>query len=370
MKVLKKFGRAGVLAAAVLACSGAAWAQAKVTTIQMTSTWPAGINLIDADKHFVDTVNAIGEGSIRIKFMPGETLVPSTQVFDAVRSGSLDASADWAGYWAGTDSAFALIGSFPMLFNASDYILWAKNWGGQELLNETYGKYGMVYLLHGVITSESGIRGNKPIKSVADLKGMRIRMSGQPQGEILKHFGASQVLVPGSEVYQALERGVFDAAEFSTPSTDLGMGLQEVSKFNLAPGWHQPGSATGVMINKKVWDKLSDAQRTILRVAADATLTWSLAHFEKGSAEATKAFAKAGTTVYNLSADDMGKMQRVANDILVKQSCANPLFAKIAASQLHYLADYSDWRKMQGEFALGRNIDPFPDLKAIETCAK
>lgn len=370
MKIANKIRYIAAAGVGAIALHGAAMAQEKVTTIQMTSTFPPSINLMDADKKFAETVNKIGEGTIQIKFMPGESLIPSTQVFDAVRSGSIDASSDWAGYWAGHNSAFGLIGSFPMLFNATDYVLWLKNWGGNELLNEAYGKYDMTYLPHSVITTESGLRGNKQFKNLNDLNGARLRMSGQPQGEILKALGASQVLVPGSEVYPALERGVFDAAEFSIPGTDWGMGLQEVTKFNLNPGWHQPGSIMGVMVSTKVWDGLTEKQQNILTVAADATLSWALAHYEKSSSDAVKKFDEHGITSNVLDKEDMAKLQDIANQVLVDESCKNPLFAKIAVSQLEYLQDYSQWRTQQGEFALGRNIEPFPDLEAIRACVK
>lgn len=370
MTIISKIKKVAVFSLSAIALHGVVYAQDKATTITMTSTFPPSIDLMDADKKFADTVNLLGKGSIKIKFLPGESLVPSTQVLDAVRSGSIDASGDWAGYWAGTDSAFGLIGAFPMLFTATDYLLWLQNWGGAALLDEVYGKYGIKYLPYSVLTSESGLRGSKPINTLDDLQGKRVRMSGQPQGEILKKFGASQVLIPGSEVYPALERGVFDAAEYSTPGTDWGMGLQEVTKYNSTPGWHQPGSVTGVMIDQKVWDKLNDHQKNILKVAADATMSWSLGHYEKGSAKAVKEFEKHGTVASVLSKEDMEKLQVVANEVLLNESCKNPLFAKLAVSQLEYLQDYAQWRTQQGQFAMGRNIEPFPDLAAIRECAK
>lgn len=369
MRLLSVARNALLAAAGMLAFGTGAMAQKEVT-IQMTSTWPPGINLMESDVHFADLVNVLGEGSLKIKFHPGESLVPSTQVFDAVRSGSLAAAADWPGYWGGTDTAFALLGAFPMLFTAADYLLWIQEWGGAELFDEVYGKYGMKYLPYAILSTESGPRGNTQMTSLADLKGKRIRMSGRPQGAILATFGASQIMVPGSEVYQALERGVVDAAEFSMPTVDLGMGLQEVTKFLLSPGWHQPGSMGGVMISRKVWDGLSDRQKKIMETAATATMAWSTAHFEKGSSDAVRKFDKAGTKTSRLAPEDMAKLQHEANKLLVQEACGNPLFAKVALSQLEYLKDYAEWREMQGEFALGRNLSEFPDIEAIRKCVK
>lgn len=360
---------AGAVGALILGYTPA-FAQDKPVTIQMTTTWPLGINLIESDQHFVELVNMLGEGTIQIDFFPGETLVPSTQVFDAVQSGSIQAAADWPGYWAGTDTAFSLIGAFPMFFSMGDYLLWIKSWGGAELIDKVYGKYNIRYIPYGILSTESGLRSKEPLTSLADLSGKRLRMSGRPQGEILKELGAAQVMLPGSEVYQSLERGVVDGAEFSVPSTDLGMGFDEVTGHWMSPGWHQPASTAGVMINIDVWNSLSDRQKGILEAAADATLSWAIAHFEKTSVEAVRAFKEAGIEVHKLSDEDLAKLQTMSNKILVDESCANPLFAEVALSQLEYMQDYSTWREMQGEFAVGRNIAELPDIEAVRACAK
>lgn len=337
-------------------------------TITMTSTWPTGISLIKADQHFVKTVNELAGDDLEIKFHPGGTLVPSGQVFDATSSGSVDASADWPGYWAGRDSTFALLGSFPMLLTAGDYLLWLQQWGGFEAFQKVYGKFGMVYLPYNVISMESGLRSKEPLTSLADLKGKRLRMSGRPQGEILKKLGAAQVQLPGGEVYQALERGVVDGAEFSQPGIDWSMGLQEVTSNWLAPGWHQPGGVGGVMINKKVWDKLSNKQQALLKTAANATLTWSLAYFEKSSAVATHKFLEQGTEVHRLSDDELERLQKLANQELVDEACKNTLYAQVAYTQVEFLKEYAEWRKLEQPFGFGRNLSSLPDEDKIKSC--
>ncbi|WP_372070328.1 TRAP transporter substrate-binding protein DctP (plasmid) [Tistrella mobilis] len=359
---------AGLTLAAGLAIS-AGTALAADATMRMTTTWTSGINLMEGDKKFVEIANAITGDALKIEFFEGGTLVPPTQVFDAVQSNTVQASADWPGYWAGKNSAFGLLGSYPMLFTAADYILWTKQWGGFEAFQEAYGQFGMVYLPYAVVSMESGLRGRNPIPTLADMEGKRIRMSGRAQGEILKRLGAAQTQIAGGEVYQALERGVVDAAEFSGPGVDWGMGLQEVSKYWMTPGWHQPGSMSGVMINKKFWDGLPKDVQTKLKIAADATLSWSIAYYEHDAVEAVRKFKEAGTEVVQLPAEDVAKLQEISNQALVDEACANPLFAKIAASQVEYMADYAEWRGMAGDFAMGRNLSKLPDVAKLKSCA-
>ncbi len=365
MKATKTLATTALLT--VLAAGGTA--QAKEITLQMTSVWPEGINLIDSDKHFVELVNQIGEGSIKINFTPGGVLVPATQVFGAVQSGAIDMATDWPGYWAGTDTAFSLLGSFPMFLGGPDMILWINEWGGREILEKTYGKYGMTYLPIAIFSAESGLRANKPLPDLAALDGAKIRMSGRPQGKILEELGAAHVTLPGSDVYQALERGVVDAAEFSVPSTDLGMGFDEVTSYLMAPGWHQPGSMNGLMISQRSWDRLDDKQKAILEVAAKANMLWTIGHYERTSAEAVHAFADAGTEVGLLGNDALDELQELANKVLMSEACDNPLYAEIAVSQLTFMQDYADWRELQGEFAMGRNMSSYPDLEALKACA-
>lgn len=343
-------------------------APAEPIKIQMTTTWPTGISLIDSDRHFVETVNQLAGDRLEIDFHPGGTLVPSTQVFDAVSSGSIDASADWPGYWAGHNSAFALLGSFPMMLTAGDYLLWLQEWGGFESFQKVYGQHDMVYLPYAVLSMESGLRTKEALKSLEDFDGKRLRMSGRPQGEILQALGAAQVQLPGGEVYQALERGVVAGAEFSSPGVDWGMGFQEVTSHWTVPGWHQPGSVGGVMINKEVWNELSPELQSLMKIAARETLMWSLAYYEKTALEAVNNFMDAGVEVHKLSDEELERIQQIANEALVEASCDNPLYAEIAYSQVRFLEDYATWRELQQPFGFGRNLSSLPDAGKIESC--
>jgi len=142
--------------------------------IKMTSVWSAGIQLIEIDKHFVKLVNELGGDQLQIKFFPGGSLVPAFEVFNAVREGTIPMGADWGGYWAGKNEAFNIIGSHPMGLTATDYMVWVYQAGGFELIQEVYGKYGLVCIPHGVHSAESGVRGHKAINTIADYKGMKI----------------------------------------------------------------------------------------------------------------------------------------------------------------------------------------------------
>jgi TRAP-type mannitol/chloroaromatic compound transport system substrate-binding protein len=335
----------------------------------MTTTWTPTIQLIEADKHFVNTVNTLAEGKLKIKFFEGGSLLAYNEVFDAVAKGTIEASGECPGYWPGKNTAFELLGNYPFGLSSIDYMVWIYQGGGFEIYNEVFGKYGIVYLPIGVIPVESGVRSNKPIRSMKDYKGLKIRMGGRTQGKLLKDMGAAHMMLAGGEVYQALEKGVLDAGEFSSPSIDWGMGFQEVTKYWASPGWHQPGTILGCMINKAAWDGLSDNLKQLLKTCAMANFVWSFTFFEHGSIEGTKKFVDKGIEITRLDDKSMAELQRLTNQHTLESCKENPLFAKVAYSQFKFLKDLSQWRAIGQPFTYGSNRE-LPDLDAIKACIK
>lgn len=173
----------------------------------------------------------------------------------------------------------------------------------------------------------------------------------------------------GQELYQSLERGVIDGAEFSTPSVDVSAGLHQVTKHWSTPGWHQSASVFGVMINKKAWDSLTPATQEKLKIAANATMMWGLTNSEKSATTGVRTFQDAGVEIHRFSDEDLQKIQEVTNEVMVNVACSNPDAAKVYLSQLEYLEDYKDWREIATPYNLGRQIDG-PDIEKIRACAK
>lgn len=336
----------------------------KVIKWKMTSTWPPSINFMEIDQAFVKKVNHLCKGKLSIKFFPGGSLMPSYEVFDAVGKGTIQASGDWPNYWAGKNSVFDTLGSYPMGLTPIDYLVWYYHGGGKAIYDEAYGKYNIVYLVYGVTTMESGLRSNKPIKSLADIKGMKIRMSGQHQGKLLKDLGAAQVAMAGQEIYQALQKGVVDAAEFSSPSCDWGMGFQEVTKYWAAPGWHQPASVLGVMINKQEWDKLDADTQENLRIAAMANAMEETTRQFYLAIEYTQKFIDKGIQISRYSDEDLRTIEKLIKPHTEASAKANPLFKKSMKSQVEYRKAFSTWRSMESPFSFGFNPDPanYPNL--------
>ncbi|MFN4060374.1 TRAP transporter substrate-binding protein DctP [Paracoccus hibiscisoli] len=358
-----------LITTAALAMAAATPALSETWT--MTSTWPSSLELIEIDKHWVDLANKlVDDDKLTIEFYDGGSLVPAGEVFGAVESGTIQAGADWPGYWAGRNSAFSPLSTTASLFNAVDYVNWIQEWGGADLYNEVYGQFGMVYLPYGVTNNESGFRTvSQPIRTLDDLQGLRLRLSGLEQGKLLEKLGGNQVSMAGGEIYQSLERGVIDGAEFSTPNVDFSGGFQQVTQYWSTPGWHQSSSVFGVMINKGSWDALDEETQERLKIAADATMLWSLSFTERRATEAYAQFQEAGTEITRLDDEALERVQQLANETITEVACENPMSAKVYASQLTYLQEYSTWRDASAPFNLGRTPNG-PDLAAIQACAE
>lgn len=322
----------------------------------MQSIWVPSITLWRGDKYFVDLMNRLALGELYIDYNEGGALVTtSDEIFDAVRTGSLDMATDWPSYWEGRDTAFGLVTSTPCILTAGDYMIWYWQGGGLELVQQLYDEYNIVWYPHSVTSPESGQRTNVPIYELEDYAGLKLRQCGRTQAMVLEKLGAGAVFLPGADIYLSLDRGVVDGAEFSVPECDWSMAFQEVSKYLVAPGWHQPGPISGVMINKDSYNALPDQVKYMFKEAAMATMMWAWTYFEYTCIEYQNKFSEAGIETTRLSDEAIDQIQQIAWDILIQDAKDNPNHAKIAFSQVRFLYGYQLWRDQQEPFSLGRN---------------
>ncbi|TFH58103.1 MAG: ABC transporter substrate-binding protein, partial [Gemmatimonadales bacterium] len=318
--------------------------------------WAPSITLWRGDKYFGDLMNVMAAPDLQIQYFQGGALVTrSDEMFDAVAKGTIQMGTDWPSYWEGKNTAFSLITSTPMWLTPGDYMLWFWQAGGLELAQELYGKFGIVWFLHSVTSPESGQRSNKPIYKGADYNDVKMRQCGRVQAKIRQDLGGAAIFMPGAEIYLALSRGTIDAGEFSVPECDWNMGFQEVTKYWVLPGWHQPGPLSGVMINKAAFDKLPDRAKFMFKEAAMATMMWSWTYFEYSSGEYTRKFKDKGIQMTKLDDATMSQIQGLADKYMLADAEANPDYTKIAFSQAKYFKDFAEWRTIQSPFEFGRN---------------
>ncbi|MCF8146855.1 MAG: TRAP transporter substrate-binding protein DctP [Deltaproteobacteria bacterium] len=324
---------------------------------KMGSTWTPAINLNKGELLLIDYVKEMTGGDFDIKWFPSGSLMGAFEYFDACSKGVVEAVGDWPSYWASKDPAFDFLGSFPFGFTNVDYITWMYDFGGLELMQELYGKYGMTYFSVGATPMESGFRSTEkfgPIKSIEDYKGFKVRTPSRATIWILKQLGASPVKIPGGEIYLAVERGTLDGAEFSSPGIDWEMGFAEITKYWSVPCWFQPSSQVGVMVNLKAYNKLSKTYKAILERGAQAAALKGMAFWEGDSGRAIDKFVKAGIEIVPLPPEDLKKLEELAGQYCVMQAKESKFYARMLKSQMDYLNEYKDWRAISGDFGQGR----------------
>ncbi len=312
-----------------------------------------------------EQINKLSNGRLVIQMNPAGSIASTKDVFDAVRKGTLDASSDYPGYWAGKGMpALDFYYSFAGGMTPMDTYLWYYHGGGEKYLKQMYGKYGIVPLMNSATGMESGIRSNKPIRTAKDFKGLKVRMGTRPAQYVLKKMGAKPTLMAGGEVYTALDRGILDAAEFSVPSTDWKMGLQEVTKYQCLPGWYQVMYGGGWLVNDKAWNAIDDDLKALVKTVAKETYFWSYGKVSWDSIPAAKNFKEYGTKVTTLDQKTLDLIDDYVAEYVEIWSKKDPMFKKVAQSYYQYFKDYKIIRDMEesNNFGFGRTPNKMPDI--------
>jgi len=313
---------------------------------KMVMPWTKGLLFYDFAAHFCDSVRLASAGRLDIKpFSDGE-LVPGMQSLDAVSQGTAQVGHDWPGYWKGKNEAFVAFGSVPFGLDAEGYNIWLYEKGGAAMMDKLYGKYNLHAIPGGQGGQEMGLFSNKRATKMQDFKGMRIRTVGWYM-DILNNMGASVSPLPGGEVYLALERGVIDAAEFSSPAMNYPMGFDEITKYSIQPGVHQPGIQCALFFNKDAWNKLPEDLKWIVDIAARETQLWSYNWVNGLNAEAIKRFKKK-VEIVKMDTDTLVELRKTTKKYTDALKAKYPDVKEVLDSQEAFLKEYEVWREARG----------------------
>jgi len=284
-------------------------------------------------------------GKIKFEvFEPGK-VVPGNEIFDAVSTGKVDAGYTWMGYEQGKVPASVLFGAVPFGLEPWEYMAWFYNAGGKELIQEVYTPHNIVPIFCGIVSPETAGWFRFELKTLDQIKGLKIRYAGLG-GKILQKLGASVTVLPAAELQQALEKGVLDATEFSLPSVDEQIGFYKVAKFNYFPGWHQPFTAQYLYINKGAWDKLKPEYQALIDTTCMAAVTYSLAKAEAIQGATLKKYKDAGVTTVKLSPEILQELQKAAKEVMAEEAAKDPLFKKVMDSQVAFQEAYQPWKDL------------------------
>ena len=262
--LIKTAGIAGVLAAGA---APAVHAQAAVRW-RLASSFPKSLDTIfGGAETFARAVKTMSGGRFDISVHPAGELMPAFGVVDGVQNGTVECAHTAPYYFFGKDETFAIGCAIPFGLNSRQMTAWMFEGNGLKLMREFYAKYGIINFPAGNTGSQMGGWYRKEIKSAQDTKGLKFRVGGFA-GKVIERLGGVPQNIPGGEIYQALEKGTIDAAEWVGPYDDQKLGFNKVAPFYYYPGWWEGGPQIDLYVNQKAFDALSAENKAIVEAAA------------------------------------------------------------------------------------------------------
>jgi TRAP-type mannitol/chloroaromatic compound transport system substrate-binding protein len=334
-----------IAAAAAAAVSLGAFAQAPAPasrTIKMQSTWPASNTLQEHFKHFSERVDKLTQGGVKIDALAAGQIVPPFEVLDATHKKVLDGWHAIAYYWVGKNPAAALFAAppgGPFGMDHMDYLGWLYVGGGMQMWRDFYQndlKLNVIpWPAHPSSPQALGWF-KKPLKSVADFKGMKCRQTGL-NSEVYAKLGMSVVNMAGGEIVPAAQRGVIDCAEWVGGVEDLRLGLHGVFKYHYTPGMHENNSIGELGFNLDVWKSFTPAQQEAVESAVKDTFISWITRWQKQNADAIEEMIqKHGVQIRRTPPDILIASLKAWDEVAAENSAKSPTFKKVYESQRAY----------------------------------
>jgi len=337
---IRRTGLAGVLAAGV--APAVVHAQAAVRW-RLASSFPKSLDTIfGAADSFAKKVGEMSGGKFQISTHAGGELMPPGAVLDGVQNATVEIAHTAPYYFFGKDPTFALGCAIPFGLNSRQMTAWVYEGNGLKLMREFYATYGIISFPGGNTGAQMGGWFRKEIKSVADLKGLKFRCGGFA-GAVLARMGVVPSNIPGGEIYQALEKGTIDAAEWVGPYDDLKLGFNKVAPYYYYPGWWEGGPQLDFLIGLKAYDALTPEYKAIVEAAASHAHVEMQAKYDAWNPPALKTLVSQGTKLVPFTKDVMDRAFKEAMELYAELGEKNPAWKKIYADYASFRRDQNLW---------------------------
>lgn len=311
---------------------------------KMTTTWPPNFPILgEGCRQFAEWIRKMSGGRLDITVYGGGELIPALEGFDAVSNGAIEMNHGAAYYWSGKVPAAQFFAAVPFGMNAQQMVSWILAGGGLQLWEELYAPLGMVPFLAGNTGSQTGGWFNKEIRSLADLKGLKMRIPGLG-GKVFAKVGGTPMLVSGGEIYTNLERGVMDASEWVGPFHDYTMGFHQIAPYYYYPGWQEPGAALELLVNKRKLEELPEDLQEILRAACYRLNNWIVAEFDAKNAEyLEKIRNESDVQILAFPDEVLNGLRNATAEVLQELSAADASVRKVYEHYQQFRATLKPW---------------------------
>ena len=313
----------------------------------MVTSWPKNFpGLGTAAARFGDRITQMSEGRMTVKLFAAGELVHPLKCHDAVQEGTADMYHSAEYYYLGKAVGYAFFAAVPLGFTANEMDAWIHHGGGQQLWDDLSAQFGVKSFACGNTGVQMGGWFAKPMLSIDDFKGLRMRIPGLG-GNVIEALGGTPVTLAGGEIMPALQAGTVDATEWVGPWNDLAFGFYKVVKHYHHPGFHEPGTVLSCGINKGVWDSLSVNDQAIIQTAAAAENNYNLAEFNAHSSSALATLLNEhGVELVEFSDEIFTEIATAARDVLTGVGGSDPETKKIYDSFLAFRKDATGWSRL------------------------
>src|SRR3954462_3226959 len=332
-----KNAAAGV-AAGTLAAPAIAQSQPTVNW-RLAASWPKSLDTLYGGAELVSKrVAQASGGKFNIKVFAAGEIVGGLQVMDAVQNGTVECGHTAAYYYFAKDQPFAFGTNIPFGLNSRQQYAWYNHGGGLELMRDFYKEYNFTTFIAGCTGCQMGGWFRKPIKSVADLKGLKMRIGGTG-GTVLTRLGVVPQQIAGGDIYPALEKGTIDAAEWVGPYDDEKLSFYKVAKYYNYPGWWENGSSLELFFGTKAWESLSKEYQAILESACAEAYIWMVSKYDALNPPALKRLLAQGIHLTAFSNEVMAACYKASEEHYQEVASTNAKFRKV----------YEPWKKFRAE---------------------
>ncbi len=343
---INKAGAGAVIAGSTLLTPSLVHAKTKYKW-KMVTAWPKNFPGLGTGANLLaKMINEMSDGRIKVKVYGAGELVPAFEVFDAVSKGTAQMGHSGAYYWKGKAAATQFFSAVPFGLTAQEMNAWLYYGGGMELWRELYAPFNLIPAAAGNSGVQMAGWFNKEIKSVDDLKGLKMRIPGLG-GEVLRRAGGTPLTIAGGELFTALQTGTIDATEWVGPYNDLAFGLHKAAKYYYYPGWHEPGSTMEAMINKPAFEELPKDLQSIVLAACKAVNMDMISNYTARNNQALDTLVnKHGVKLMPLPDDVLKTLKQLSEEVVLELANKDPMSMKIYTSFNQFRSQVSQWSSL------------------------
>ena len=313
---------------------------------RLTASWPKSLDtLYGGCEYFARRVAEMTDNGFQIQVFAAGEIVPGLQVLDAVQNGTVEMGNTALYYYWGKDPAFTFGTALPFGLNSRQMNSWLRFGGGSELLNDLLKNFNCVGVAAANTGAQMGGWFRKEIKSVDDLKGLKMRIGGFA-GTILAKLGMVPQQLAAGDIYPALEKGTIDACEWIGPYDDEKLGLYKVANYYYYPGWWEGCGQGHNLINLGKWSELPKSYQSAILAASGDTWAWVLGKYDYVNPSALKRLVSQGVKLRAFPQDTMEASYHAAAEIYADLSKTNPRFKKLYDSLVTYRSDSLVWQQV------------------------